>query len=123
MTDAVDPQSVGARFRVSGEHSSLSPWRTFRWYKGQKHYSGSWWTVTEHDLVIYESRLGLAQLMYADFDVSVRHIVAQLFLLSVMVQGAGRKHIPTTYWRHRTASASNRRFRPRRSRSAISAAR
>lgn len=74
--------------------SSLSPWRTFRWYKGQKHYSGSWWTATEQDLVIYESRLELARLLYADFDVSVRHIVAQPFLLSAMVERAVRSHIP-----------------------------
>lgn len=47
------PTSVSARFRLSGddtEHfrpwtainaktlSSLSPWRTFRWYKGQRHW-------------------------------------------------------------------------------------
>ena len=30
------------------------PWRTFRWHKGQKHYSGSWWTATEQGVVIYE---------------------------------------------------------------------
>lgn len=22
---------------------SACPWRTFRWYKGQKHYSGTYW--------------------------------------------------------------------------------
>lgn len=46
---------------------SASPWRTFRWYKGQKHYSGAFWSATEHDWVIYESRLELACLLFADF--------------------------------------------------------
>lgn len=73
---------------------SASPWRTFRWHKGQKHHSGSFWSATERDLVIYESRLELARLLFADFDTSVRHIVAQPFLLRAEVAGALRKHIP-----------------------------
>jgi hypothetical protein len=71
-----------------------SPWRTFRWYKGQKHYSGFFWAATEHDLVIYESRLELARLLFADFDASVRHIVAQPFLLRAEVDGELRRHVP-----------------------------
>ncbi|MEZ5151197.1 MULTISPECIES: hypothetical protein [Rhodococcus] len=35
-------------------------WRTFRWYGGQQHYSGTYWTATESDHVIYESRLELS---------------------------------------------------------------
>jgi hypothetical protein len=45
-------------------------------------------------LVIYESRLELTCLLLADFDVSVRHIVAQPFLLTAHVGGEERKHIP-----------------------------
>lgn len=71
-----------------------SPWRTFRWHKGQKHYSGAFWSVTEGDFVIYESRLELARLLFADFDASVHHIVAQPFLLQAEVAGEVRKHIP-----------------------------
>ena len=37
-----------------------APWRTFRWYLGQRHYSGTYWSATQHDHVIYESRLELA---------------------------------------------------------------
>jgi hypothetical protein len=70
------------------------PWRTFRWYKGQKHYSDAFWTSTVRDLVIYESRLELARLMFADFDASVCHIVGQPFLLKTDVAGAVRRHIP-----------------------------
>lgn len=31
------------------------------WYKGQRHYSGAFWSAIERDLVIYESRLELAR--------------------------------------------------------------
>jgi hypothetical protein len=48
----------------------------------------------ETHLVIYESRLELARLLFADFDASVRHIVAQPFLLKAEVAGAMHKHIP-----------------------------
>jgi hypothetical protein len=41
------------------------PWREFRW-PGQKHYSGAY-SSTERDLVLYESRLELARLLFADF--------------------------------------------------------
>ncbi|MFJ9161945.1 hypothetical protein ACIRPS_34705 [Streptomyces griseoviridis] len=33
---------------------SAPPWRTFRWYMEQ-HYSGTYWSATVGDLVIYES--------------------------------------------------------------------
>jgi hypothetical protein len=70
------------------------PWRYFRWHKGQKHYSGSLWTATERDHVIYESRLEMARLLYADFDISVHRIVAQPFLLSATVAASRRTHVP-----------------------------
>ena len=74
--------------------AAAAPWRTFRWYRGQRHYSGTYWSATTRDHVIYESRLELARLLFADFDPSVRFIVAQPFLLKAEVDGAVRKHIP-----------------------------
>jgi hypothetical protein len=73
---------------------AVAPWRTFRWYEGQKHYSGIFWSATERGHVIYESRLELARLLFADFDKSVRHIVAQPFLLRADFGGVERKHVP-----------------------------
>ncbi|NED78560.1 TnsA-like heteromeric transposase endonuclease subunit [Streptomyces sp. SID11233] len=70
------------------------PWRTFRWFKGQQHYSGTYWSATMGDHVIYESRLELGRLLFADFAPEVRHIVAQPFLLKTDVDGKIRKHIP-----------------------------
>ncbi|MGW0825470.1 TnsA-like heteromeric transposase endonuclease subunit [Streptomyces sp. NPDC002845] len=74
--------------------ASAAPWRVFRWHRGQKHYSGTYWSATMHDHVIYESRLELARLLFADFDRSVHGIVAQPFLLQTVLEGKVRKHIP-----------------------------
>ena len=46
------------------------------------------------DHVIYESRLELARLIFADFDRAVHRILAQPFLLKAKVGGKIRKHIP-----------------------------
>jgi len=56
--------------------SSSVPWRTFRWYNGQQHYSGTYWCATMQGHVVYESRLELARLIFADFDRTVHRIVA-----------------------------------------------
>jgi hypothetical protein len=61
------------------------PWRTFRWRHGQKHYSGTYWSSTMRDHVVYESRLELTRLMYGDFDQDVTAVFAQSFLLSTTV--------------------------------------
>lgn len=70
------------------------PWRTWRWYDGQRHYPGWYWSSTERDLVPYESRLELSRAAIADFDVTVRHILAQPFLLTAVVDGVQRRHVP-----------------------------
>src|SRR5699024_8895744 len=70
------------------------PWREFRWRAGQKHYSGTYWSATEGRHVIYESRLELARLLFADFDGSVHRICAQPFLLTVRHNDVEHKHIP-----------------------------
>jgi hypothetical protein len=75
-----------------------APWRTFRWYYGQRHYSGTYWSSTLLDHVIYESRLELAALLFADFDPIVTRIVAQPFMLRADVDGQARKHILDYLW-------------------------
>src|SRR5487761_1130930 len=74
--------------------SNTVPWRKFRWYKGQRHYSGVYWSATMRDHVVYESRLELSRLIFADFDQAVQRILAQPVLLKAKVDGKGRKHIP-----------------------------
>lgn len=61
---------------------------------GQGHYPGTFWSSTQRDHVIYESRPELAVLLLAGFDPSVRGIVAQPFLLRARVGGETRRHIP-----------------------------
>lgn len=68
------------------------PVRIFRWYAGQRHYSGQYWSSTERDLVPHESRLEKAILMIADFDPMVSHIVAQPFMLEVSLNGKRVRH-------------------------------
>lgn len=65
-----------------------------RWYRGQKHYSGTYWSSSVGGHVIYESRLELGRLILADFDPAVQHIVTQQFLLRASVDRKLRKHIP-----------------------------
>lgn len=78
----------------SDELALAAPWRTFRWYKGQKHYSGVYWSATTRTHVPYESRLELTRLLCADFDTATTAIVAQPFLLRAVVDGKQRKHVP-----------------------------
>jgi hypothetical protein len=73
---------------------TTAPWRTFRWRYGQRHYSGCYWCATQRDHVIYESRLERTKLIYADFDRTVSHVVAQPFLMEAIVGKKRRWHVP-----------------------------
>jgi hypothetical protein len=64
---AYRPAAGAERSAAVGEVSTAAlfqsaPWRTFRWYFGQRHYAGTYWFATQRDHVIYESRLELANL-------------------------------------------------------------
>ncbi len=74
------------------------PWRTFRSYDKQKHYSGTYWSSTLSDHVIYESRLELANLVIADFDTRVKRIAAQPFMLTAVINDQTRAHILDYLW-------------------------
>jgi hypothetical protein len=91
---AVDIGEVPAHRATHDLLRSALPFRTFRWYYGQRHYSGSYWSATMSTHVIYESRLELSRLLMADFDQSVKFTVAQPFLIRSRVQGVVRHHIP-----------------------------
>ncbi len=69
---------------------SAVPWRTVRSRRGQRHLPGWYWSATTGGHVVYESRLELARLLLADFDIDVVGIAAQPFL----VQEGDRRHIP-----------------------------
>ncbi|WP_022889093.1 TnsA-like heteromeric transposase endonuclease subunit [Agromyces italicus] len=80
-----------ARLRL---FESAVPWREFRWYKGQRHFSGSYWSATMDAPVGYESRLEYANLLLLDFDPRVRRLLSQPFLLEGDDRGTTRRHIP-----------------------------
>lgn len=70
------------------------PVREFRWYKGRRHYSGWYFSTTTMSMIAYESRLELARIMLADFDLQVNFIAAQPFQL-VGADGCRiRRHVP-----------------------------
>jgi hypothetical protein len=76
--------------------------------------------------VIYESRLELARLLFADFDESVRHIVAQPFLLKAYVAGSLPKQDRTMEshgWRYEVLLVVFLFVQYRRSRESIAATR
>jgi len=79
---------------VLAELASSLPVREFRWYKGQRHYSGWYWSSTMNGLVAYESRLELARIMLADFDPSVTAIAGQPFRLIGTDGSRIRRHVP-----------------------------
>ncbi|MGY2152356.1 TnsA-like heteromeric transposase endonuclease subunit [Nocardia gipuzkoensis] len=90
-----EDEAIAQFRRVRGESLiAATPWRTFRWHYGQKHYSGTYWAATEAGHIIYESRLELARLLFADFDRSVKRIAAQPFLLRTTVDGRMCRHVP-----------------------------
>lgn len=87
-----DDRSVPASSAIPHDLYGAQPMRVFRWYKGQRHYSGEYWSATERDLVPHESRLEKAALMIADFDPTVKHIVSQPFVLRARVNDKWVKH-------------------------------
>jgi hypothetical protein len=72
----------------------LVPWRSFPSYRGQRHYSGVYWSATTGGHVVYESRLELARLLFADMDPAVSWIVAQPFRMVAEIEGKVRSHVP-----------------------------
>jgi len=108
LVTAMDLSAVRVKYRDSGGVVSEAdlrfasatvlaasrPWRTFRWHRGQAHYSGWYWAATMRRHVIYESRLELARLLLADFDPQVTAIAAQPFCVTGCVDGRDRSHVP-----------------------------
>ncbi|MGI8902717.1 MAG: hypothetical protein ACR2IP_03470 [Solirubrobacteraceae bacterium] len=83
--------------------ATAAPWRAFRSHRGQPHFPGLYWSSTTRGHVGYESRLELARLLLADFDVAVRGIISQPFLLTA-VSTVGRGGMsPTFCWCWTTA--------------------
>lgn len=74
--------------------ADTQPFRKFRSYKGQQHYSGTYWSSTEASHVVYESRLELSRLLIADFDPTVDRIFAQPLMIRARIDERARRHVP-----------------------------
>ncbi len=81
------------------------PWREFRWYRKQRHSSGSYWSATMEAPVGYESRLESVNLLLADFDPRVVWILSQPFLMAGDDRGTTRRHVPDYLLVHADKSA------------------
>jgi hypothetical protein len=76
------------------------PVRRFPSYKGQRHFSGLWWTATVGRHVGYESWLERDHLMLLDFDPTVVAVASQPFwLFWTNEQGKVRSHAPDYFAR------------------------
>jgi hypothetical protein len=109
-----DEQDVVVRYRRSdGRFTDTSlqrlpvedvlaglPVREFRSYRGQRHYSGWYWSATTGGHVVYESRLELARILLADRDPDVVAIAAQPFLLEGSDGERMRRHVPDVLLGH-----------------------
>jgi hypothetical protein len=80
---------------VVGAHFDAAvPWRRFRPYRNQRHYTGAYWASTMRAHVGFESRLELANLLLLDFDPAVEGILSQPFLMEGVDDGVRRRHVP-----------------------------
>lgn len=70
------------------------PVREFRSFRGQRHYSGWYWSSTMGHHVVYESRLELARLLLADMDATVGGVVGQPMQLAGRDGKRFRRHVP-----------------------------
>lgn len=70
------------------------PVREFRWVKGQRHYSGWYWSATTGGMLVYESLLERDRLLLADFASDVVAIAAQPFQLLGADGDRLRRHVP-----------------------------
>ena len=70
------------------------PIRRIRSYRGQRHYSGLFWSFRTRTHVAYESRLELDRLLLADFDPATRWLAAQPFQLRGSDPGGVIRHVP-----------------------------
>lgn len=79
---------------------SCLPVRRFPSYKGQKHFSGRWWSATMGRHVGYESWLERDHLMLLDFDPTVVGVASQPFWLFWTTElGKTRSHAPDYFAR------------------------
>ncbi|MEV6034017.1 TnsA-like heteromeric transposase endonuclease subunit [Nonomuraea sp. NPDC052116] len=77
----------------------VQPVRHFPSYRGQRNFSGYWWSSTMRDLVGFESWLERDQVMMLDFAPEVTAFSSQPFWLTWPEGGKTRRHAPDYFAR------------------------
>jgi hypothetical protein len=77
----------------------VTPVRSFRWSRGQKHFPGWWWSATTTRHVGYESWLERDHAMLLDFDQEIVGFASQPFWLQWPGGKRGRRHAPDFFAR------------------------
>src|SRR6185312_11278524 len=90
-----EPLGLAARTRFE----RVAPVRRFPSFRGQRNFSGSWWSATLGELVGFESWLERDQVMWLDFDPAVVGFSSQPFWLTWWDGGRERKHAPDFFAR------------------------
>jgi hypothetical protein len=80
------------------------PVRKFHSYRGQRNFSGSWWSATTGELVGFESWLERDQVMMLDFSPDVIGIASQPFWLTWPDAKKLRRHAPDYFARLKDGS-------------------
>lgn len=76
-----------------GRFESVEPWRISGYYPGQRNKAGWYWSVTNEDLVPFESNLELAFLVKADMEDDAVKFISQPFKMVMNVR-RGRSYVP-----------------------------
>ena len=92
-------QRVGLAVGWDVPFERVRPVREFPSYRGQRSFSGSWWSSTMSDLVGFESWLERDQVMMLDFSPQVRAFSSQPFWLTWRVGSRIRRHAPDYFAR------------------------
>ncbi|MEV4430703.1 TnsA-like heteromeric transposase endonuclease subunit [Streptomyces sp. R-07] len=79
--------------------------RPFRWSRGERHFSGWYWTATTGQHVGFESWLERDRLLLMDFDLKVTGIASQPFRLHWHDGQRERRHAPDYFVRCLDGSA------------------
>ncbi|MER5908631.1 TnsA-like heteromeric transposase endonuclease subunit [Streptomyces mirabilis] len=89
---------------VTARFESIRPVRPFRWSRGERHFSGWYWSATTGRHVGFESRLERDRLLLMDFNPEVVGIASQPFWLHWHDGERERRHVPDYFVRRADGS-------------------
>jgi hypothetical protein len=90
---------------VTARFEDSAPVRSFRWFRGERHFAGWYWAAMTGQHVGFESWLERDRLLLMDFDPKVTGIASQPFWLHWHDGERERRHAPDHFVRHTDGSA------------------